>query len=249
MKRLTNSKKLLAALGAGLLVTAASGTAFAMQTREAHDLRARDPRATIEVQQKASERHGQAPVSASPLPTPTLPPTAEPRAGIQFTGQIEVIASDMWVVGGRTLIVTADTEIKPGLAVGDQAKVHAVTQADGTLWAREIEPADDDQGNGNSNDNENSNDDQGDDDHGGNVNSNENRNDDHDGNGNENHNDNVNSNDDHGDHNGNGNSNDDQGGGDHGGNINSNDGHGRNDHGGTHNGNHGSGNHGSGKHG
>ena len=33
MKRLTNSKKMLTVLGAGLLVSAASGTAFAMQTR------------------------------------------------------------------------------------------------------------------------------------------------------------------------------------------------------------------------
>ena len=37
MKRLTNSQKMMAVLGAGLLVTAASSTAFAMQTREKND--------------------------------------------------------------------------------------------------------------------------------------------------------------------------------------------------------------------
>ena len=79
---------------------------------------------------------------------------AGPR--IEFTGTVEVIASDMWVVGGRTVAVTAATEIKPGLAIGMLAKVHAVPQANGSLWAREIEPADgDDDGNGNSNGNGN----------------------------------------------------------------------------------------------
>ena len=37
MKHLTNSRKMMAVLGAGLLVTAASSTAFAMQTREKND--------------------------------------------------------------------------------------------------------------------------------------------------------------------------------------------------------------------
>jgi hypothetical protein len=176
------------------------------------------------------------PALVSPLPTPTPRPTAEPRNEIEFTGLVEVIASDMWVVGGRTLAVTAATEIKSGLAIGTQAKVHAVPQADGSLWAREIEPAGDDHnGNGNSNDNDNGNSNDGN--GNGNVNSNDdNGNDDHGGNGNVNSNDDS-GNDDHGG-NGNGNSNDDNGNDDNGGNSNSNDDNGNDNHGGNDNGNH-----------
>ena len=51
------------------------------------------------------------------------------------------------MVGGRTIAVTAATEIEPG-DHGVLANVHAVQQANGTLWAREIELAnDDDDGN------------------------------------------------------------------------------------------------------
>ena len=181
------------------------------------------------------------PAFASPLPTPIPQPTAKPRGEIEFTGLVEAIASDMWVVGGRTLAVTAATEIKPGLVIGTQAKVHAVPQADGSLWAREIELAgddDDDNGNSNGNDNGNSNDnDNGNgnsNDDNGNGNSNDDNGNDDDGNGN--------SNDDNGndDDDGNGNSNDDNGNDDDG-NGNSNDDNGNDDHGGNDNGN---GNHG-----
>lgn len=67
MKHLSSSKKILAVLGAGWLVAVASGTAFAMQAREAHE-----SRAVVEVQHTVEERHGQmpAPVFTSPLPTP-----------------------------------------------------------------------------------------------------------------------------------------------------------------------------------
>jgi hypothetical protein len=174
------------------------------------------------------------PAFASPLLTPTPEPTAEPRSEIEFTGPVEAIASDMWVVGGRTLVVTAATEIKPGLAIGTQAKVHAVPQTDGSLWAREIESAAGDVGNGNGNSNDNgngngngnSNDDNGN----GNVNSNDNNGNDDTGNSNVNSND-DNSNDDHGDNgnvnsnDNNGNSNDDKGNDDHGGNDNGNGNH------------------------
>jgi hypothetical protein len=195
MKRISKKQKFWAVLGAGLLVAAASGSAFAMRTAE-------EKKSTTQI-------------------SPTLEPTPEPQGEIEFTGTVEVIASDLWVVGGRTVAVTAATEIKPGLTIGALAKVHAVVQADGTQWAREIEPAEDDEnGNGNFNVNDNSNDDNGN----GNVNSN-------DDNGNDDDNGNVNSNDDNGnDDDGNVNSNDDNGNDD---NSNSNDGNGNGDHGNT----------------
>jgi hypothetical protein len=221
MKKVTKVQKLGAVLGAGLLMAAVSGSAFAMHATQERETR------RIEVRQ---EDKSATPASASQM---------------EFTGTVEVMASDMWVVGGRTIRVTAATEIKAGLQIGAQAKVHVAQQADGSLWAREIEAArtDDQSGNVNSNDdngndddggNVNSNDDNGNDDSGGNVNSNDdNGNDDHGG---------VNSNDDNGndDHGSSGNSNDDNGndddGGngndDHGGNVNSNDDNGNDDHGG-----------------
>jgi hypothetical protein len=207
MKRISKMQKIGAVLGAGLLIAAASGSTFAMHTTDDRGSR------SAEVRQ---EQHGTP--QTSPLPTPT----AEPQAEIEFTGTVEVMASDMWVVGGRALAVTAATEIKPGLDIGVLAKVHAVTQADGSLWAREIEPAegDDDHGNNNGNDNDNSNDDHGN----GNVNSNDDQGNDNGGN--------VNTNDDQGnDNGGNVNTNDDQG-NDNGGNVNTNDDQG-NDNGGN----------------
>lgn len=68
----------------------------------------------------------------SPLPvTPTLK--------IEFTGVVEVIGADSWTVGGRVVAVDAETEIDTGIDVGDEVKVEAVLQPDGTLLAHEIE--------------------------------------------------------------------------------------------------------------
>lgn len=211
MKRLSRKQRIWAVLGAGLLVAAVSGSALARQIEDRDVLH-------LEIQQEKKST-----TSASPLPTP------EPENEVEFTGSVEVMASNMWVVGGRTIMVTATTEIKSGLEIGVLAQVHAVRQADGALWAREIEAArNEDHGNSNSNDNSNddhgnnnsnvnSNDDNGNNDNG-NVNSNDDNGDDNHGNGN------VNSNDDHGNsndhHGGNGNANDDHGNDDRGGHSN-----------------------------
>jgi hypothetical protein len=66
MKRLSGSKKILAVLGAGLLLTT-TGTAFAMHSRDGHE-----SHPAAEAQHKVEERHGQPPalVFTSPLPTP-----------------------------------------------------------------------------------------------------------------------------------------------------------------------------------
>lgn len=204
MKRLTRIQKYSAVLGAGLLIAAASGSALAMRMAEERGLQ------RVEVQPTTRLA-----TFASPLPAPSEQPQPDMEHEVEFTGTVEAMASDGWVVSGRTVMITAATEIKPGLDIGTLAQVQAVQQADGTLWAREIEPAVEDNDNGNVNSNDNSNDDQG------SVNSNE----DH-GNSNDDHEGNVNSNDDHGNSNENGNVNSDE---DHGnsnddrdGNVNSN---------------------------
>lgn len=239
MKRISKFKKVTIILGIGLLMltacapdslTRGGGASSApIEQRSTDDGAASN---TNEVNDQAAPRVQPAaqPTATSasrttldsPLPTPTTQPTPGPQGEIEFTGTVEAIASDTWVVGGRTVAVTAATEIGPGLTIGVLAKVHAVQQADGTLWAREIELAgDDDDGNMNSNDDNGNNNDNDD----GNVNSNDDN-----GNNNDNDDGNVNSNDDNGnDDNGNVNSNDDNGNDDHGGN-------GNDDYGGNNNG-------------
>ena len=58
---------------------------------------------------------------------------------------------DAWIIDGQTIKVTAMTEIKGSPVVGDQVKLHAIVGDDGSLTAREIEPALDDDGNLNEN--------------------------------------------------------------------------------------------------
>jgi hypothetical protein len=61
-----------------------------------------------------------------------------------FFGQVTAMNADSWVVGGLTFVITADTEIKDVIALGDFVKVEAAVGADGTLTAHEIELEDDD---------------------------------------------------------------------------------------------------------
>ena len=210
MKRLTGSKKVFAVAGAVFLVAAASGSALAMIDHGFGSTRSQQVQR--EIRQNSS---GQA--QQSPLPAPTNTPESHGNE-VEFRGTVDVIAATGWVIGGRTVQVTGDTEVGSGVDVGSQVKVHAQVQADGSLWAREIKlvQAGGDDGHGNGNENENDDSDNGN----GNVNSNadDDDNDDHgNGNGNMNSNDNDddhgNGNDDHG-----GTGNDDNGNNDHGGN-------------------------------
>src|SRR5512139_244525 len=143
MRRLSRKQKFWAVLGAGLLVAAVSGSALARQIEDRDVLRR-------EVQQEQKST-----TAASPLPAPTVQPAPEPEDGAEFTGVVEVMASDSWVVSGQTVAVTAATEIKPGVEIGALVKVHVARQADGSLWAREIEAASIGDHNSNSNDNGN----------------------------------------------------------------------------------------------
>ncbi len=61
---------------------------------------------------------------------------------IEITGVVESIAEDAWTIAGQTVLINSETEIKDSPAVGDEVKVQALTQPDGSLLAREIEKAD-----------------------------------------------------------------------------------------------------------
>jgi uncharacterized membrane protein YgcG len=86
-------------------------------------------------------------------------------AEVELVALIDSISPEAWVVGGQTLAITPETEIKGTFAVGDAVKVHIVVGPGGALAAREIEAAevgevggvDDDNTNGNANANANSN--------------------------------------------------------------------------------------------
>lgn len=75
--------------------------------------------------------------------------TPEPRGTqqaneVEFRGTVSAINGNVYVVDGITVVATG--EIKGTIAVGDTVKVHGVKQADGTVWAREIELAGGDDG-------------------------------------------------------------------------------------------------------
>jgi hypothetical protein len=87
-----------------------------------------------------------------------------PQAGtgtIEFTGTVEGSLANGWTIGGQTVLVTAGTEVKDAFGVGDQVKVEARVNADGTLSASEIGKVDaasgSNSGSGSSDDNSNDN--------------------------------------------------------------------------------------------
>ena len=76
---------------------------------------------------------------------------------LEFTGIVESISNEGYVIGGQLVIVTPQTEIKGELSVGAMVKVHALQSPDGTLTAREIEVTQAGEENVNVNENENTN--------------------------------------------------------------------------------------------
>jgi hypothetical protein len=58
---------------------------------------------------------------------------------VEFTGEVEAIGPGSWVIDGQSVIVTPETEIDGGLEVGDEVRVRAVRQADGSLVAERID--------------------------------------------------------------------------------------------------------------
>jgi len=68
-----------------------------------------------------------------------------PESGVvnaEIKGTVESIAPALWVIGGFNVAVDASTELSTSLAVGSFAKAEGKLQADGSLLAREIRPAD-----------------------------------------------------------------------------------------------------------
>ena len=130
----------------------------------------------------------------------------------EFTGIVESMGSDTWIIDGRTVRVTLQTEVKEQIQVGDRVKIHAYQDIDGVLIAREIERIQaggdnantNENGNGNTNGNSNDNvNGNGNDNQNGNINSNQNTNTNANENANQNQNQNQNENDDGDDDNGN----------------------------------------------
>jgi hypothetical protein len=72
---------------------------------------------------------------------------------LEFTGAVERMGQDTWVVAGRTITMNTTTEMKGPFATGDMVRIHAFINQDGSLTAREIERIRDRQGIENENSN------------------------------------------------------------------------------------------------
>lgn len=60
---------------------------------------------------------------------------------VEFSGVVESITPDGYIIGGHLVKITAQTEITGNIAVGATVKVHALENADDSVTAREIEVA------------------------------------------------------------------------------------------------------------
>jgi hypothetical protein len=92
--------------------------------------------------------------SNTPKPSPTPQPASTPDSGggsgpspsntpeaeeVEFEGVLQSINGNVWTVGGQAVIVTGETEIRDNPQVGDQVRVKAERQPDGSLIAQRIE--------------------------------------------------------------------------------------------------------------
>jgi len=78
--------------------------------------------------------------SPSNTPQPTESETPEP-AETEFEGVVESTGG-VWVIGGRSVVVNAQTEFRGNPQLGDRVEVKAWQLPDGTLVARRIEKKD-----------------------------------------------------------------------------------------------------------
>ncbi len=60
-------------------------------------------------------------------------------AQVEFTGVVDSISADQWVVSGQTLLVNAQTIIDGVFAAGDSVKVNATITSDGAVTANKLE--------------------------------------------------------------------------------------------------------------
>ena len=55
-----------------------------------------------------------------------------------FTGVVQTIGTDFWVVSSQTVKITSATKIEAGIVVGDLVRVQSLVEADGSLTAHKI---------------------------------------------------------------------------------------------------------------
>ena len=60
-------------------------------------------------------------------------------AQVEFTGVVDSISANQWVVSGQTLLVNAQTIIDGVFAAGDPVKVYATITSDGAVTANKLE--------------------------------------------------------------------------------------------------------------
>ncbi|MDZ4231155.1 MAG: PQQ-dependent sugar dehydrogenase, partial [Dehalococcoidales bacterium] len=82
-------------------------------------------------------------VSDIPIPplssTPTSTPPPTPAEDFRFSGVIESMGTDTWVIGGQSFKLDQNTTLDSGLVVGVEARVEYRILVDGTSLALEIE--------------------------------------------------------------------------------------------------------------
>lgn len=81
----------------------------------------------------------------TPRPTRTPEPTRTPKEEeetIEWKGMLQAISGSTWIIDGRAVQVTGDTEIRGDPRVGDRVEVRARRQSDGTLIAVRIKRED-----------------------------------------------------------------------------------------------------------
>ncbi len=71
-------------------------------------------------------------------PRPTRMPEEEDEEEVQWDGVLQAISGSVWVIGGRTVQVPGETEIRGDPGIGDWVEVRARRQPDGTLVAVRI---------------------------------------------------------------------------------------------------------------
>jgi len=81
------------------------------------------------------------PASSTGLGSPSFSSSMDDsRTGeVEVVGTLESMLPEVWIISGQAFAITASTEIKASLLVGDQVKVNAFMSTTGVLTAREIE--------------------------------------------------------------------------------------------------------------
>lgn len=71
----------------------------------------------------------------------TTPEVQNDSGDFEFVGTVQSMTNSDWTIDGKTILITTETEIQPGVAVGDSVKVEGTTSADGSMTAKEIKLA------------------------------------------------------------------------------------------------------------